>query len=377
MHYLSPSARTRRTPFSDFVEKGGVRSYTVYNHMLLATSFKGIEEDYHHLTNHVQLWDVSAERQIVIKGSHAKQLLQLMTPRNLNKLTSKQALYAPIANDYGKIINDPIIIQKEEDEFYVSIASTDFHFFADGLRIGYKLDCEIYEAEIYPIAIQGPYADSLMEELTGHDMRNLPYFSSQTVSFGEKTFLVTKSGWSKQGGYEIYIDDINAGRNLWQKIMHIGKQYNIAIGCPNWIERIEGGLLSYGNDMTKDDSVLEAGLLKFTNLHDDIESLSQEVLRNELKKGSQKSLKRITVSKNIAPNDRPLVLMQKGKKVGYITSITPSKKYHGSVGYAMLYAPLSDLQNTFTSQWHQWDGKKTDHMVDFSCQIVRPNSVAK
>ena len=83
---LAITRRTRSTPFSSRIEEFGVRSYTIYNHMLLPTQIIGVEEDYFHLRNNVQLWDVSCQRQVELIGPDAQRLAQMLTVRDLGKI---------------------------------------------------------------------------------------------------------------------------------------------------------------------------------------------------------------------------------------------------------------------------------------------------
>ena len=95
MALISPSRRLRRTPFSDGVEAAGVKAYTVYNHMLLPTVFRSVEEDYHHLKQAVQVWDVACERQVELRGPDAGRLMQLLTPRDRGQCCPASAIMCP------------------------------------------------------------------------------------------------------------------------------------------------------------------------------------------------------------------------------------------------------------------------------------------
>ncbi len=111
MALISPSRRLRRTPFSDGVEAAGVKAYKVYNHMLLATMFRPIQEDYHHLKSAVSIWDVACERQIELCGPDAGRLMQMLTPRNLRSMLAGQSFYVPIVDETGGMLNDPVCRQ--------------------------------------------------------------------------------------------------------------------------------------------------------------------------------------------------------------------------------------------------------------------------
>lgn len=157
------SRRVRTTPFTQRVEECGLSSYTVYNHMLLATSFASLEEDYSHLKEYVQIWDVAVERQVELKGPDAHKLVDLMSTRDLRKAAAGKCYYSPITDSNGGILNDPIILCLAPDRFWFSIADSDLLYWALGLKEGLKLDVEVFEPDISPLAVQGPWAVDLID----------------------------------------------------------------------------------------------------------------------------------------------------------------------------------------------------------------------
>ena len=276
---LSISRRTRSTPFTRRVEAAGVKGYTVYNHMLLPTFFESNEADYWHLCREVQVWDVSCERQIEVKGPDSERLIQLMTPRDISKAVIGQGLYAPLCDENGGLINDPVLIKFAKDDWWVSIADSDVRLWARGLAHGFGLDVRIREAAIWPLAVQGPKAEELVTRVFGPEVPGIRFFRSKMLEFRGKQMMVMRSGYSKQGGFEIYLNDAELAEPLWDELFEQGSDLNVRAGGPNLIERIESGLLSYGNDMTFHNNPFECGLDAFMDLDADIESMSLEALR--------------------------------------------------------------------------------------------------
>ena len=262
-HFLSLSRRIRKTHFTDRVIEKGVKGFTVYNHMLLPTYFKSVEEDYHHLKREVQVWDVSCERQVEIEGKDSFRLLKIITPRNLEKLSENKCLYVPLVNSKGFMVNDPVIIKVSNNKFWISIADSDVLLWLDGIASALNLDVNVKEPDISPLAIQGPKSELLASKLFGSKITNLKFFDIEYFNFAGEKLLIAKSGYSKQGGYEIYVTGPKIAVKLWDTLFEEGKALNVRAGCPNLIERIEGGLLSYGNDMTIKDTPFECGLEKF------------------------------------------------------------------------------------------------------------------
>jgi len=277
--FLSISRRTRSTPFSRRVEAAGVKAYTVYNHMLLPTVFDSIEADYWHLCEQVQVWDVSCQRQVEIKGPDSTRLIQLVTPRDISRTAIGQCLYAPLCDEKGGLINDPVVIKLADDHWWLSIADSDVKLWVKGLATGYGLEVDITEPDIWPLAVQGPKAEELVARVFGDPVRNIRFFRSRMLEFRGTEMMVARSGYSKQGGFEIYLNDAALAEPLWDELFRLGADLNVRAGGPNLIERIESGLLSYGNDITDANNPFECGLDAYIDLDADIESLSLPALR--------------------------------------------------------------------------------------------------
>ena len=242
--YIAKARRLRGTPFSSRIEDQGLTAYTVYNHMLLPAGFEGTAKEYSHLKEHVQVWDVAAERQVQIVGKDSAKLVQLMTCRNLSKSKVGRCYYAPIIDEQGKMINDPIILKLDENKWWISLADSDVGLYAKGIASGLKLQAEVSEPDVNILAVQGPKSFKLMEKILGKKITELKFFGFDYFDFKGNKIFIARSGWSKQGGYEIYVENRLAGLNLYDELFSVGKEFNVKPGCPNLIERIESGLLS-------------------------------------------------------------------------------------------------------------------------------------
>jgi len=247
--------------------------------MLLPTVFESVEDDYWHLCEHVQVWDVSCERQVEIRGPDSQRLVQLMTPRDIKRAVQGQGLYAPLCGRDGGVLNDPILIKLSDDHWWLSIADSDIKLWARGLASGYRLTVEIAEAEIWPLAVQGPKAEELVSRVFGDEVREIRFFRSKMLQFQGREMMVARSGYSKQGGFEIYLNDPGLAEPLWDELFAKGQDLSVRAGCPNLIERVESGLISYGNDVTDEHTPFECGLDTYIDLDADIEALSLPALR--------------------------------------------------------------------------------------------------
>ena len=335
------SSRTRSTPFSSRVEACGVKAYSVYNHMLLPLIFRSLEEDYWHLCESVQVWDVSCQRQVEITGPDTQKLVQLMTPRDLSQAELGQCFYAPLCDETGGMINDPILIKHSNNHWWLSIADSDVMLWAKGLATGFGLDALVTEPDIWPLAVQGPKAEELLSRVFGKEISRILFFRSRTFNYQGTKMLVARSGWSKQGGFEIYVNDAELGGQLWDELFAKGEDLNVGPGCPNLIERIESGLLSFGGDMGYDTTPFECGLDKYVSLDADIESLSLEELRT---RKSKTKLIGIVIDRKVNLIDKRVFIGS--NVVGKITSDTWSPRYSAFLAFARCELKhLEDTQN--------------------------------
>ena len=346
---IAKSRRVRSTPYTSRIEKQGVTAYTVYNHMLLPAAFGSLEESCDHLKKNVQIWDVAAERQVEILGKDAAKLVQLMTCRDLSKSKAGRCYYCPLIDENGNLVNDPVILKLAEDRWWISIADSDVIFFAKGLASGNKFDVKIFEPIVDILAVQGPKSFDLMEKVFGEKMKELKFFGFDYFTFNGAKHLIARSGWSKQGGFEIYVEKTDSGLKLYDHLFEIGKEFNVRPGCPNLIERIESGLLSYGNDFDNNDNPFQCGFDKYIDLETDINFLGKDKLKKIKEKGIDRKLMGVqidltkillTSSLNIKNND--------GNIIGELRSACYSPHFKKVIGIAMIKEPYCKASSSGT-----------------------------
>ena len=334
---IAKSRRLRSTPYTSRIEEQGVTAYTIYNHMLLPAAFGSIEDSYHHLKEHVQIWDVAAERQVEISGKDSAKLVQLMTCRDLSKSKDGRCYYCPIIDDNAGLINDPVVLRINENKWWISIADTDVILFAKGLAIGNKFDVKIIEPKVDIMAVQGPKSFKLMEKVFGEQITKLKFFGFDYFEFGGAKHLIAQSGWSKQGGYEVYVQNTEAGLKLYDHLFEIGKEFNIKPGCPNLIERIESGLLSHGNDMDNGDNPYECGFDKYVNIDSDVIFLGKEKLKKIKSEGIKRKLMGVKLDLNKISLTGSLDLADDNNIIiGELRSACYSPHFKKVIGIAMM-----------------------------------------
>ena len=349
---LNMSRRIRRTPYTNRVEQHGVSDFTVVNHMLLPKGFKNtVEEDYLHLSKEVQMWDVSCQRQVQICGPDATKLIQKLTPRSIKDMTIGKCFYIPMLNENAGMINDPVLLKLDDDMFWISIADSDILLWAKGLALGLNLNVMIEEPDVFPLAIQGPKSEELMVSIFGDEIKKIKFFNFRVIDFEGTKQIIARSGYSKQDGFEIYFkvhenyfDKVEMGEKLWDTIWEAGKKFNISPGCPNLIDRIEAGLMSYGNDFTGENNPLECNLEKYCKADASHDFIGKQALTKIQSEGIIQKMRGIIFDgAPCAATGQPLKIFSKdNKRIGQITSGIFSPRIKKNIGLSMI---LKDYWN--------------------------------
>ncbi|WP_281826684.1 dimethylsulfoniopropionate demethylase [Jannaschia rubra] len=330
MTRLAPSNRLRRTWWTEAVEASGVSAWTVYNRTLLPSVFRSPAEDCAHLKRAVQVWDVACERIVQIEGPGADRLMQRLTPRDLDRVGADRCAYLPVCDSRGGMLNDPVALRPRPGVWWLSLADGDLGLWVSSLAEG-GFDVRVTEPDIQTLAIQGPNAPELAGRVLGNAVRELPFFGFAWLPFDGAEVLVSRSGFSKQGGFEVRVASEAKAHALWDRLMAEGADLDVRAGCPNTIERIEGGLLSYGNDMTRDDTPAEAGLGRYVQRFD---CIGGAALRDHR---PRRRLMAVELEGDPPVCDREWPLLNDdGDRVGRIRSAARSEEFRCGVAIGMV-----------------------------------------
>ena len=288
MFEFTPTPRVKRSPFYDATVRDGVKSFYPYNNMFLPTGYGDPEKEYWRLINGVSMWDVGVQRQVELFGKDAFKLAQILSPRDLSNLEIGQSKYVALCDHRGVIINDPILSKLEENKFWFSIADSKVLFWARAIAYERNLNVNIIEPDVSPMAIQGPKAVDVISSVFGEWVKDLKYFYFKETTLNGIPLLLVRSGWSKQGGYELYLMDGSKGDELWDIIKEAGKPWDIGPGYPNTVERIESGLLSWGGDTDDNTNPYEVRLGKYVDLDVPEDVIGLSALKKIYKEGPKR-----------------------------------------------------------------------------------------
>jgi aminomethyltransferase len=344
MSLIQRGARLRRSPYFEATQRAGCRGYTVYNHMFLPIAYGDLEAEYWKLLNDVTVWDVAVERQVEITGPDAFAFANLLTPRDLAKCAVGQGKYVVITAEDGGIVNDPVLLRLGENHFWLALADSDVLLWAKGIAYRSGLRVELREPDVSPMQIQGPKSKQVMEALFGPRVREMPYYHFFETVLDGIPVVVTRTGWTGEVGYEIYLRDGSQGERLWERVLEAGRPFGIAPTGPSDIRRIEAGILNYGIDMTLENNPYEVGLGWLVDLDKPADFVGKEALRRIKAQGVQRKLVGLEIEgPKLDLNMTRWPVRAGGERIGFVTSAVYSPRLKKNIGYAMVPAGHSAL----------------------------------
>ena len=343
---LSYNYWTRRSPFFDGALRAGCKGLAVANHMYQPHSYDDPVSEYWHLINGVTLWDVGTERQVEISGPDAAAFVDRLTPRDVTNVAPGKCRYIIITSPEGGIINDPVMLRLAEDKYWLSSSDSDLLLWAKGVAVNAGLDVEICEPDVSPVQIQGPKSHGVIAALFGADVADLAYYTLAETMLDDIPVVVTRTGWSGEFGYEVFLRDSRYGDELWNRILEAGRPHGIVVTGPSDIRRVEAGILGYGCDIGLDVNPLEAGMERMLDLDSGREFIGKAALLRIRKEGVSRRIVGIEIAGPplaqgsfterwpvLGPVVKPGVL---DERIGDVLVALHSPRLEKNIGYAMM-----------------------------------------
>ena len=337
---LTPTTRLRPSPYHEATLAEGVTAFTTYNHMLMPTSYGDPEAEYWRLVEGVSQWDVAVERQVEIHGPDAGRLAQILAPRDLSRGEVGQGRYVALCDHRGVLINDPVLLKLADDRYWLSIADSDVGLWAQAVAAERGLDVEVAEPDVSPMAVQGPHAEEVVAHAFGDWARRLKRFAFREAEVEGIPVVLARSGWSGQGGFELYLMDGSQGTRLWNVVREAGLPWGIGPGTPNASERVENGLLSYGGDTDTRTNPFEVRLGRYVDLDAPDDTVGIQALRRIAAEGPKRHQLGLVLEA-----ETPLSLgfgwgeiRRDGARVGHLTNCVWSYRMERNIGFALVEA---------------------------------------
>jgi len=343
----------RKSPFFDATLRWGCKAYDVYNHMYLPAYYDDLAAEYWALVNDVTLWDVGVERVVEISGPDGFALTNALTCRDLTRCAVGQGKYAPIIAPDGGIVNDPVLLRRDESTFWLCLADGDAHLYAMGLAHGMGLDATVSLPDVYPVQVQGPKAKDLMRDLAGEAVLGVKYYWSLDVTVAGIPVVVSRTGWTGEVGYEVFLSDPSRGDELWEAIMEAGGRYGIRPIAPCEARRIEAGIFNCNSDFTLQNNPFEVMGLERLVETQDADYVGKAALERIREQGVSRRL--VGIEAPCVPSyieiteKRPA--LAGGKQVGHVTDLVWSPRLERNIGYVWVPAEMADPGNDLEIEW--------------------------
>ena len=354
----------RKSPYFDSTVKWGATGFSVYNHMYIPRDFGDPEQNFWNLIEKSILCDVAVERQVEITGPDAYKFTQLLTPRDLSNISIGQCKYVLITNNEGGILNDPVLLRLAENHFWLSLADSDVLLWAQGVAVNSGLNVNISEPDVSPLQLQGPTSKDIMVKLFGESIKDLKYYWFKEFDLDGIPLIVSRTGWSSEFGYELFLRDGSKGNDLYEKIMNAGKEHGLQPGHTSSIRRIEGGMLSYHADADIHTNPFELGFDRLVSLDNDIEFIGKAALKKIKAEGIKR--KQIGLEINCEPLSGPNTTFWSIKKddneIGKVTSAVYSPRLKKNIALAMVNIKNSQIGTDLEVETNK--GKFTAKIVE-------------
>ena len=343
----------RRSPFFEATLRWGCTAYDVYNHMYLPAYYDDPAAEYWALVNDVTLWDVAVERVVQISGPDGFTLANALTCRDLTRCAAGQAKYAPLIAPDGGIINDPVLLRRDEDTFWLCLADSDAYLYAMGLARGWGLDAAVSLPEAYPVQVQGPKARDVMRELAGEAIAGVKYYWTLDTAIAGIPVVISRTGWTGEIGYEIFLTDPARGDELWETIMEAGAPHGIRPIAPCEARRIEAGIFNYNSDFTLENNPFEVTGMERLVEAQDTDYAGKAALERIREQGVTRKLVGIQAAgdPSFAEITEARPVLAAGRRVGRVTDLVWSPRLERNIGYAWVPIELADPGTELQIQW--------------------------
>ena len=339
----------RKSPYFESTKRAGCRSWGVYNHMLLPTLYDDPVTEYWALLNEVTMWDVAVERCVEISGTDALEFTNLLTCRDLTTCAVGQCKYVLLTDASGGIVNDPVLLRLAEDRFWLALADSDALLFAKGVAALARMDVDIVEADVSPMQIQGPRSRDVVRSLFSDEIADLRYYWCAETEVNGIPVVVSRTGWTGEVGYEVYLRDSSRGDELWRLVEEAGAPFGIRAIAPSEARRIEAGIFNYGSDMRTEDTPFHiTGLERLVELEQEGDFIGRAALRRIADEGVGRKLVGIDIEgapmkDEGALNDPWPVHEPEGGPIGRVTAAAWSPRLERNIGYA--WVPVSEMKS--------------------------------
>ena len=334
-HGLNP--RIRKSPFFASSLKYGATEFHPYNGMWMPVGYDTPVNEYWNTIERAGIWDVAVQRCVRISGPDAEAFTNLLTPRDVSQVRPGQCRYLIMTNQDGGILNDPVMLRIADDCFWLSTADADMYLWAKGVSAYSGHDVQVDAPPVYPLQVQGPRSPEIIASVFGDAILDLRYYHWMSASINGIDVVISRTGFSSEVGFEVYLMGNERGDELWETLMDAGKPLGLSPGSPNRIRRIEGGVLDFGSDMTADENPLEMGMERLVDFNKG-DFIGRDALLKIRDAGVTRKVYGVFMNgdpfeKN---NEHRWPVSNGNRQVGAVSSAVHSPRLERNIGFALL-----------------------------------------
>jgi len=307
---------------------------------MMPVSYSGINDEHDTVRNKVGVFDVSHMGEFILKGPDALNLIQRVTSNDASKLVPGKIQYSCFPNATGGIVDDLLVYCIDAETFMLVVNASNIQKDWDWIRLNDTRNVEMHNIsdKTSLLAVQGPLATEALKSLTEMDISNLSYYTFVKGTFaGCPNVLVSATGYTGAGGYEIYFENQYADK-IWDAVFAAGTAVDIkpaGLGARDTL-RLEMGFCLYGNDIDDTTSPIEAGLGWITKFTKDF--VNSTALKNQKELGPERKLVGFEMIDRGIPRHGYEIKNSDGNTIGVVTSGTQSPSLNKAIGMGYVTA---------------------------------------
>ncbi len=313
----------------------------------MPVSYTGLNEEHAVVRNSVGVFDVSHMGEFILKGEKALDLIQYVTSNDAAQLYDGRVQYSCLPNGKGGIVDD-LLVYRIDDNTYMLVVNAsniekDWNWISKHNTFGVEMK-DISERTSL-LAVQGPKAMETLQKLTEIKLADMPYYHFAKGKFaGEDNIVVSNTGYTGSGGFEIYFDNAVAEK-MWDAIFKAGEEFGIkpiGLGARDTL-RLEMGFCLYGNDIDDTTSPIEAGLGWVTKFNK--EFIDKAVLQEQKEKGVTRKLVAFEMIDRGIPRQHYEIVDASGNLIGEVTSGTQAPSLQKGIGMGYVKVEAAKMDN--------------------------------
>jgi aminomethyltransferase len=354
----------KNTALTDIHIKEGAKMvpFAGYN---MPVQYTGINAEHETVRRAVGVFDVSHMGEFILKGDHALDLIQKVSSNDASKLYDGKVQYSCLPNEDGGIVDDLLVYRIDEKTYMLVVNASniekDWNWISKFNDLG--VDMKDISDRTSLLAVQGPKAAEALQSLTDVDLASMEYYTFKKGKFaGVDNVLISATGYTGAGGFEIYVDNVHA-IEIWNAVFKAGAPLGIkpiGLGARDTL-RLEMGFCLYGHDIDDTTSPLEAGLGWVTKFNKTFTNSAW--LQEQKQHGVERKLVGFEMVERGIPRQDYEIVDAEGELIGKVTSGTQSPSLQKAIG-------MGYVKNAFAKEGSEIFIKIRDNRI--KARIVKP-----